>query len=155
MYFLLDNAKTKVKLREHFYKYNAELKLSDSTNYKSLCLKSAYLSTANSLIDVFEEYLKQNKIGVVELNRPFNIVLNGIANQMISHRTTTYRHIKHLEMAGIVVHKSNLGNHQGVIIRLNPDLLVTYLREEEEEKEAIQQDVFAEGVNDINGYRAF
>lgn len=124
IYFLLDYEKTKLRLREHYDSYNVALKENKPDLFGKLSLKSAYLSTADALISAFGGFLQDNRIMNLDPERPFIAVLQAIGNRKKNHRCTIYRHIDYLLQADIVLSKKNLGNRQGVEIKLNPKLLV-------------------------------
>ncbi len=133
LYFLLDYEKTKDRLRVHFDQYNAHLKMTQPDLYGKLSLKSAYLSTADTLISVFGSFLQDNRIRKRNPTRPFIVVLQAVGNRKKNHRCTIYRHLDFLLQAGIVLSKKNLGNHQGVELELNPKLLIARVPIEEAE----------------------
>jgi hypothetical protein len=133
IYFLLDYEKTKARLREHFDDYNANLKTNQPDQYGKLSLKSAYLSTAETIINAFGGFLQDNRIQKLNPERPFIVVLQAISNRKKNHRCTIYRHLEFLEQSGIVLFRRNLGNRQGVEVKLNTKILVARNPLEEEE----------------------
>lgn len=125
-YLQLDYKKTFKVLEEQIDKYNKKVQLIAPHLYKKHCLKSTHFFTMQVIFKMYAKHLiNQQKMGITSDN-PFKTNNVAIAKKRGANfnKATAWKHIKRLQLAGIITSKTWHGSNSSYELTFNPECLV-------------------------------